>query len=140
MHLVDNIPTIAELLDSPTSNFISLDANECVYEVSTEDLIVNYVNPLFMKAKAAASQAGNPNWHQVMDGQFDDEYWEAAVTEIETLKSMGAWKVVDCEDDMNVIWSTWAFKLKRYPYVLIKKFKAHLCARSDIQLEGIDFF
>ena len=52
---------------------------------------------------------------------------------------MSAWKVVDREDDMNVIWSTWAFKLNLYPYGLIKKFKARLCARGDMQLEGIDF-
>jgi hypothetical protein len=36
--------------------------------------------------------------------------------------------------------STWAFKCKRYPGGLIKKFKARLCARGDKQLEGTDFF
>ncbi len=41
---------------------------------------------------------------------------------------------------MNVINSTWAFKCKRYPDGLIKKFKASFCARGDQQLEGIDFF
>ena len=41
---------------------------------------------------------------------------------------------------MNVLKSTWAFKLKRYPDGLIKKFKARFCARGDMQLEGIDFF
>ena len=53
---------------------------------------------------------------------------------------MKAWKVVDREDDMNSIRSTWAFKLKRYPDGLIKKFKARLCAHGDMKLEGIDFF
>ena len=41
---------------------------------------------------------------------------------------------------MNFIRLTWAFKLKRYPDGLIKKFKARFCARGDMQLEGIDFF
>ena len=41
---------------------------------------------------------------------------------------------------MNVINSTWAFKCKRYPGGLIKKFKARFCACRDQQLEGIDFF
>ena len=41
---------------------------------------------------------------------------------------------------MNLIDSIWAFKLKRFPDRLIKKFKAHFCARGDRKLEGIDFF
>ena len=41
---------------------------------------------------------------------------------------------------MNVINSTWLFKLKRCPDVFIKKFKARLYARGDMHLEGIDFF
>ena len=59
-----------------------------------------------MKSKAAASQADNPNWHQAMNSQFSDEYWEAAVTEIEALESINEWEVADSEDDMNVINST----------------------------------
>ena len=85
MHLDDSIPNIKELLDSPISRFITLDANDCGYSGTSEDLMVNHVRPLFLKAKAAASTEYNPNWHQAMNGQFDDEYWEAAVTEIETL-------------------------------------------------------
>ena len=41
---------------------------------------------------------------------------------------------------MNVIQSTWAFKCKRFPDGLIKKFKARFCARGDQQIEGVDFF
>jgi hypothetical protein len=60
--------------------------------------------------------------------------------EIFTLESIGAWKVVEWEDVMNVISSTWAYKCKRYPAGLIEKFKARFCACRDQQLEGIDFF
>ena len=140
MHLADSIPTISELLEIPIFKSITLAANDCGYEGTTKDLIVNYVHPLFLKAKSATSNADNTNWRQAMDGQFSDEYWEAAVTEIETLESMSAWKVVDREDDMNAIRSTWDFKLNRYPYGLIKKFKARLCDRGDMKLEGIYFF
>ena len=41
-----------------------------------------------------------------MNGQFADEYWEAAVTEIETLEFMKAWEVVERQDDMNILRST----------------------------------
>ena len=72
MRLADSIPTIQELLDSPISNFITLAANDCGYEGTTKDPIVNYVHPLFLKYKSAAGQADNPNWCQSMDGQFAD--------------------------------------------------------------------
>ena len=83
--------------------FITLAANDCGYEGTTQDLIVNYVHPLFLKAKASASQENNPTWRQAMNGQFSDEYWEAAVTEIKTLESMHAWEVVERESEMNVL-------------------------------------
>eukprot|EP00956_Cyclotella_meneghiniana_P017550 scaffold28812_cov78-Cyclotella_meneghiniana.AAC.3 len=35
---------------------------------------------------------------------------------------------------------TWAFKLKRFPDGLAKKFKARFCVQGDRQIEGIDFF
>ncbi|KAL7489424.1 hypothetical protein ACHAW6_015024 [Cyclotella cf. meneghiniana] len=75
-----------------------------------------------------------------MNGPFKAEYWETAVKEIETLKAMGAWEVVDRSVAGNVIDSVWAFKLKRFPNGMAKKFKARFCARGDQQLEGVDFF
>ena len=78
MHLADSIPTIMELLDSPISKFITLAANNCGYESTTQDLMVNYVHPLFPKAKAAASQEDNPNWRQAMNGQFAKRVLESS--------------------------------------------------------------
>jgi hypothetical protein len=52
----------------------------------------------------------------------------------------------DCWDhvlrtpDMNVLPSTWAFKIKHYPDGRVTKFKARFCARGDRQKEGIDYF
>ena len=54
MHLADSILTITKLLDSPISKFITIAANDCGYEGTTQDLIVNDVHPLFLKAKEAA--------------------------------------------------------------------------------------
>eukprot|EP00956_Cyclotella_meneghiniana_P036232 scaffold123032_cov17-Cyclotella_meneghiniana.AAC.1 len=53
---------------------------------------------------------------------------------------MDVWEVVDRTDDMNVIDSIWAFKLKRFPDGMVKKFKARFGARGDQQLEGVDLF
>ena len=41
---------------------------------------------------------------------------------------------------MNVLPSTWAFKIKHFPEGSVKMFKAHFCAHGDRQKEGIDFF
>ncbi len=63
-----------------------------------------------------------------MNGPFADEYWKAAEKEIITLEGMGAWDIVQHEDDMNVINGTWAFKCKCFPNGTVKKFKACFCA------------
>ena len=53
---------------------------------------------------------------------------------------MKAWNVVEREVKMNVLSSTWAFKYKYYPDILIKKFKERFCSRGDHQIEGVDYF
>ncbi len=54
---------------------------------------------------------------------------------------MDVWEAVDHEDGMNVIDSIWAFKLKHFPYRIVKKkFNAQFCAHHDQQSNGIDFF
>ena len=37
-----------------------------------------------------------------MHGPFTDEYWKAAITEVETLEAMNVWDVVDHINNMNV--------------------------------------
>ena len=61
MELQDDVPTVQELLDSPLFPFISFATNSCGYKGTTQELIVNWVHPLFLKAKAEASKADNPN-------------------------------------------------------------------------------
>jgi len=56
--------------------------------------------------KAEASNADNPNWWEAMKSNVADEYWKAAVKEIETLEKIGVWDVVDCPEGANVVDST----------------------------------
>jgi hypothetical protein len=97
-----------------------------------------------LKAHLAASKADNPSWREATRGTFADEYWEAMKLEITTLENFDAWTIVEQYDTNgephHVIPSTWAFKCKRYPDGLIKKFKARFCARGDKQLKGRNFF
>ena len=128
MSMKDEVPSVEALMACPLSRFIDLAANKCGYSGSRRDLIANWVHPFFLKAKSEARKEDNPNWKEAMNGPFSEEFWKAAVKEIETLEGMDAWEVVDRTDDMNVIDSIWAFKLKRYPDGLVKKFKARFCA------------
>jgi hypothetical protein len=50
------------------------------------------------------------------------------------------WDLVERLPEMNVLPSTWASTIKRFPDDTVKKFKARFCARGDQQKEGIDFF
>ena len=137
------VPSIEALMACPLSKFIHFAANDCGYTGTRYELIANWVHPLFLKAKSEASKEDNPNWKQAMSGPFKAEFWEAAVKEVETLESMDAWDVIDRDELLendNVIDGTWAFKIKRFPDGMVKKFKARFCARGDQQLEGIDFF
>lgn len=106
MELRQNVPTVEELLNSPLTHFISCAANRCSYGGTTQELIVDWVHPLFLKAKAEASKGGNPNWWEAMKSHFANEYWKATVKEIETLEKMGVWDVVDRPEGANVVDST----------------------------------
>jgi hypothetical protein len=100
---------------------------------------VEWMHPMILAAKANA--ADNPSWDEAMNGPDRAGYWEACRKELETLtESKDAWDVVDREDWMNVLPSTWAFKCKRYPDGSVRKLKARFCARGDKQIEGVDYF
>lgn len=45
----------------------------------------------------------------------------------------------DLPPDANILPSTWAFKVKRYPYGRLRKYKAGFVARGDRQIQGIDY-
>ena len=79
----------------------------------------------------AAIKKDNPNWCEATTRPSARKYWKAIKTDIETLESMSAWRIIDRDDNMNAIQLTRDFEFKRYPDVLINKFKAQLCARGD---------
>ena len=66
--------TVYELLNSSLAPSIQLAANDCGCSDSTKKLICNWMHPLFLKAKSAASKEDNPNWWQAMTGLFTNDY------------------------------------------------------------------
>ncbi len=66
--------------------------------------------------------------------------WKAAVTEIETLEGMDTWEIVDETPEMNVIDSTWAFRLKCFPDGLINRITGNLVSRELSRARPTVFF
>ena len=67
-------------MKSHLDKFITLAANDCGCEGTTNEFIVKWVNPLLLKAHDEASKEDKPNWNQTMNGTFVYEYWQAACT------------------------------------------------------------
>jgi hypothetical protein len=100
---------------------------------------IEWMHPMVLAAKANAED--NPSWEQAMNGPDREGYLEAARKELKTLsEDKEAWEVVDREEWMKILPSTWAFKCKRFPDGRVRKFKARFCARGDRQVKGVDFF
>ena len=67
----------------------------CGYSGTVQELIVNYIHPLFLDSRSAASREENPNWLEVTTVVSYDNYWKAMKVNISTLESMGTWDIVD---------------------------------------------
>ena len=115
--------------------FASMDVNQ-----DPLDLTIDEFPTLALSARKSASAADNPRWHEAMSGEHADGFLRASTLEISTLQEMGSWEQVRKTPDLNVLDSTWAFKIKRFPDGLVRKLKARFCVRGDQQIEGVDFF
>ena len=70
MSLEHKIRTVDNLMKSPLDKFISLDVNYWCCEVTTNEFIVKWVNPLLLKDHSEASKEDKPNWNQAINGPF----------------------------------------------------------------------
>ena len=95
-------------------------------------------HPLILAAKMA--DADNPKWYEATNGENSEGFWDAMWVEVVTLLKMKAWKQVKRVEGMNVVKTTWAFKIKRFPSGLLRKLKSRFCVRGDTQKEGVDYF
>ncbi|KAI2499350.1 hypothetical protein MHU86_15132 [Fragilaria crotonensis] len=111
-------------------------------EISTccDTGIENVVDPRAYAAKTPGSDPDMPTFHQAVNGEHAEEWIRAMQLEVETLVQQRTWTMVPRTAKINVLKSTWAFKLKRLPDGTPYRFKARFCARGDLQKEGVDFF
>jgi hypothetical protein len=104
------------------------------------DLCIDEFPTFALQARKSASADDNPRWNDAMNGPHRDGFLKAQSVEISTLQHMDAWDMVPRPKDTNILDSTWAFKIKRFPDGMIRKLKARFCVRGDQQIEGVDFF
>ena len=102
------------------------------HSINKVDGTTKNLYPLLLATKANA--ADNPNWHHAMNGPDAEGYWKACETEINTLERMYYWDIVNKNDSVNIVPSTWAFKCKKYPDGSVNKLKARFCTRGDKEI------
>jgi hypothetical protein len=116
-----------------------LDHDFGLYENLTPSLIQG---PHAMKA-SSVSDPDTPKLHDAMRGDQRDDFLTAMGQEIAELESHGTWDVVrkaSMPSGANLLPSTWALKIKRYPDGRMRKNKARFCVRGDRQIAGVDYF
>ena len=115
--------------------FASMDIMEDPFGLGLDDF------PTFgLVNRLSAASADNPRFNEAMAGPNAEGFINASVLEVSTLQHMDAWTQIERTPDMNVLPSTWAFKIKRFPDGLVRKLKARFCVRGDRQIEGVDYF
>ena len=121
----------------------AVDSNFIIDSWDTDEYYFNDVSdPRVLETRIRKSKYNddNPSFDNATRGPFQAQFWAAMRTEFLTLtKDFDCWEYVP-NPGKNVLPSTWAFKIKRYPDGRVKKFKARFCARGDQQQEGIDYF
>ncbi len=95
---------------------------------SDEHYFNDISDPQLLAACSASSKYNedNPSFDTTAThGPFQAQFWKAMYDELTTLiPEFDCRECVPRTPDMNVLPSTWAFKIKRYPNGRVKKFKA----------------
>ena len=99
-------------------------------------------HPQAMKA-STSYDPDSPRLHEAMRGEHREDFLVAMGKEIAELEHHGTWTVVkrtSLPRGANLLPSTWALKIKRYPDGRMRKHKARFCCRGDKQIAGVDYF
>ena len=83
----------------------------------------------------------NPISLKACQKREDWKLWKNAIeTELDSLKKLNTWTLVDRPPNTNIVGNKFVFKIKRNSDGTIDKYKARLVAKGYTQQEGIDFF
>jgi hypothetical protein len=100
-----------------------------------ESFMANYGTPSPTVNKAKANK--DPDlftWDEAMSSEYKSQFLEAAHAEIESLMQEGTWfEDLRTNATKRIIPCQWVFRIKRSPDGEIKKFKARIVVRGDLQ-------
>ena len=88
------------------------------------------------------SRIGGENPKTLKEAKRSPEWpeWEKAIqTELNTLKQMGTWEMVDAPKDRKPVTSKWVFVKKYDKDRNLQKYKTRLVARGYTQVPGMDY-
>ncbi len=112
--------TTPSLYRTPTVNHLDMDS-----EARTDPVV----------SKAAQTDPDTFNWDEAMASQYKKEFLAAADVEISQLVEKDTWfEDLKSNATTKIIPSQWVFRIKRSSDgTTIKKFKARICLRGDLQ-------
>ena len=125
---------VDHIMNSSLGPFLEFLATEHVHRGRLKELVCNWIHPLFLKSKEAVSKEDNPNWSRPWKGNLLTSFGMMQSLQYNLWRKWMLGEFFDRPMDKNVLSSTWAFKIKRFPNGLIKKFKVSFCARCDQQI------
>ena len=101
-------------------------------------------NPWMFKAKTK-NDPDTPGIKEALSGKYRTEFLQGMANEITELENHDTWELIKKSDikpikDKNgketlppIVPLTWAFKIKRWPNGILRKIKARICVRGDLQ-------
>ena len=118
--------------DSMTKQF---EAYSIYQRLDSDPELLTGLHPFAFAARANAEDT--PRFHEAMRSPDREGFIEAMKKEMEQLAGLDAFVAVPrqkaIDEGRQIIDSTWAFKRKRFPDGAVKKLKARLCVRGDLQ-------
>ncbi|MBW0570239.1 hypothetical protein O181_109954 [Austropuccinia psidii MF-1] len=108
----------------------------------TSNISTNNILPFSQRAHTTTREEleGVPrNYNEAIRGK-DTEKWQAAIMkELDNMKRLKVWEVVDRKPSDHPITTTCVFKIKRDHNNNITEHKERLCAQGFHQIEGLDY-
>ena len=98
----------------------------------------------FMYKANTSKDPDTSNIREALTGAHREEFIQAMMDEINELQNHGTWEVVkrsdipEGEPTSKVIPLTWVLRMKQWPSGMLRKVKACLCVRGDLQTEGVN--